>query len=382
MTTVDDELEVLEYFQSDVSNDHYLSVKKDKLEELKEDDDARESAETRYNNRRDESQHKKKIRTTIMAGFLRNGLVERQTNWEFKSLYPLRTLDVNSADVLIGNQTDGSIILIVILPLRQRPSTGINEAIEMIEGIRSNGSTLSRDIDLDFHNDRIQTAIAIDRSRALDTATAIEDYESSVTDSEEFYVWRIVGTEGEKIDIFTDFPTTDSENRCHNGDLGQILNEGVEIMDSPHILPSFFYDTHHSLLLEHTVTKLASNRRESDIPNTHFSRAELRNYFDNTLHGPDSTNKAMQLVKRMITLWKHFDLIAKISPSNDQINDESTSYRFKSRKRNPKSIYDDVSEDYDEKSIEFLLEVESMEVAIQEYEEENGIQSDLATFGD
>ena len=380
MSSAEAELEVLEYYLSEVDNDNYRNTKQTEFENIVDDEDAVEAAEERYENRRDESQHKKKVRTTLMAAFLRNGLIERVTNWEFKKLFPLRTLDIDSADVLIGNQTDGSIILIVILPLRQRPSTGIDDAIEMLEDVRDNNSTLSDDIGLDFRNDRIQTAIAIEPARANDTANAIEQYERSNTNPEEFYVWRVAGTQGEKIDVFTDFTGNSGSDRRHDGDLGQVLDEGREIMDSPHVLPDFFYDTHHSLLLEHTATQMASNRNNSEIPNTHFSRQEIQDYFQNTLHGSDSDHKATQLADRVLKLWEYIEIIAEVKSSNDQIEDGSTSYRFKSRKQNPKSIYDDIAEDYDQKGVEFLLEVEAMEKAIDQFKEDKGIQADLAAF--
>jgi len=380
MSSAEAELEVLEYYLSEVDNDNYRNTKQAEFENLVDDEDAVEAAEERYANRRDESQHKKKVRTTLMAAFLRNGLIERVTNWEFKNLFPLRTLDIDSADVLIGNQTDGSIILIVILPLRQRPSTGIDDAIEMLEDVRDNNSTLSDDIGLDFRNDRIQTAIAIEPARANDTANAIEQYERSNTNPEEFYVWRVAGTQGEKIDVFTDFAGNSGLDRRHDGELGQVLDEGREIMDSPHVLPDFFYDSHHSLLLEHTATQMASNRNNSEIPNTHFSRQEIQDYFQNTLHGSDSDHKATQLADRVLKLWEYIEIIAEVKSSNDQIEDGSTSYRFKSRKQNPKSIYDDIAEDYDQKGVEFLLEVEAMEKAIDQFKEDKGIQADLAAF--
>lgn len=380
MSFIEEELEILDYYLENVANDNYRHIKEDKFEELNESEDAIERAGERYNNRRDEAQQKMKLRTTLMAAFLRNGPIERVTNWEFKKLFPLRTLDVDSVDVLIGNQTDGSIILIIILPLRKRPETGISDAIEMLEGVRTNNSTLSDDIGLDFRNDRIQTAIAIEPSRANDTATAIGQYEESNGDPEEFYVWRISGTEGEKIEVYTDFPSTPGQNRRHNDELGRVLDNGREIMDSPHVLPDFFYDSHHSLLLEHTVTVMASNRRESEVPNTHFSRQELQNYYSDTLHGSDSDHKASQLTDRVLELWGHLRVITEIKSSNDQIDDGSTSYRFKSRKQNPKSIYDDIAEEYDKKSIEFLLEIEAINEAIEQFQEDKGVQSDLAAY--
>lgn len=380
MNTIKKELEILEYYEDEVSNDNYKNTKEEILDDLLDDEDAIEAAEEQYENRKEESKHKKKVRTTLMAAFLRNGPIERVTNWEFRRLFPLRTLDVDSADVLVGNQTDGSIILIIILSLRKRPETGIDDALEMLEGVRDNNSALSDDINLDFRNDRIQTAIAIEPARANDTAVAIEEYEQSVTDPEDLYVWRITGTEGAKIDIYTDFPSNPGQNRCHDGDLGQVLDPGREIMDSPHVLPDFFYDTHHSLLLEHTIIKMASNHLDTDIPNTHFSTQELRNYFDSTLYGSDSTHKASILTGRVIQLWEHLDIMTKVSDSNDKIDDGSTVYRLRSRKQNPQTIYDDISDNYDEECIEFLIESKAMEQTIEQFEEDKGVQADLATF--
>ena len=185
MTWIENDLKVLDDYENTISSDSYRNIKEKALEELLEDDDNIESAEEQFKNRREESRHQNKIRTTLMVAFLRNGIIERATNWEFKKLFPLRTHEVPSADVLIGNQTDGSIILIIILPLRKRPETGIEDAIDMLAGVRDNNSTLSGDIDLDFRNDRIQTAVAIEPSRANDTATAIEEYERSVSGPEE-----------------------------------------------------------------------------------------------------------------------------------------------------------------------------------------------------
>ncbi|WP_455448854.1 hypothetical protein [Natrinema thermotolerans] len=381
MNTIEKELEILEYYQEEVANDNYKNTKEDLFDNLLDDEDAIEAAEEQYENRKEESKHKKKVRTTLMAAFLRNGPIERVTNWEFKRLFPLRTLNVDSADVLIGNQTDGSVLLIIILPLRQRPETGIDDAVEMLEGVRDNNSALRDDIGLDFRNDRIQTAIAIEPARANDTAVAIEDYEQSTADPEDFYVWRITGTEGAKIDVYTDFPSSSGQNRCHDGDLGQVLDPGREIMDSPHVLPDFFYDTHHSLLLEHAVIKMSSNHLDTDVPNTHFSVKEMRNYFDDTLYGSDSTHKASTLTERVIKLWDYLNLITKVQGSNDKIEDGSTAYRFKSRKQNPQNIHDDISDNYDETCIEFLVESRAMEQTIEEFEEDKGVQADLAAFG-
>ncbi|WP_152418396.1 hypothetical protein [Halorubrum aidingense] len=380
MSTAEKELNVLEYYLDEVENDHYRSLKNEQFEELEEDDDAVEAAEVKFENRRDESQHSKKVRTTLMAAFLRNGPLERVTNWEFKRLFPLRTLDIDSADVLIGNQTDGAILLIIILPLRQTPDTGVSKAAEMMQGIRDNNSTLSDDIGLDFHNDRIQTAVAIEPERSSDTATAIEDYEDSLHSPERFYVWQVAGPQGEKIKVYTDFPDNSGADRNHEGQLGNELSKGAEIIDSPHVLPDFFYDTHHSLLLEHTIPKMASNRVDTDIPNTHFSKQELLDYYRDTLHGPDSAHKASQLSGRVIRLWKYLDLLAEVSSGDDQIEDGSTVYRFKSRKRNPDSIYDDLSEEYEDQSITFLLEVDAMEDVIEQYQDDSGVQADLGEF--
>lgn len=382
MSTVEKELEILQYYHNEIEGDHYHTVKNEKFEELDQDDEAAEAAEAKFENRQEQSQHSKKVRTTLMAAFLRNGPLERVTSWEFKRLFPLRTLDIDSADVLIGNQTDGAILLIVILPLRQTPSTGISEAAEMMEGIRDNSSTLSDDIGLNFQNNRIRTAIAIEPERSDDTATAIEDYEDSLHSPEEFFVWQVAGPQGEKVTVYTDFPNSSGSVRNHGGQLGDELIEGAEVIDSPHVLPDFFHDTHHSLLLEHTITKMASNRVDTDIPNTHFSKQELLDYYTDTLHGSDSRHKASQLSDRVVRLWKHFDLIDEVPSGDDQIGDGSTVYRFKSRKRNPDSIYDDLSAEYKNQSISFLLEVEAMEEAIEEFQEDRGVQADLGEFAD
>lgn len=103
MKTLDEALDLLEYYYTTVENSNYKNVKSNTFEQLLADEDTVEAAEETYGNRRDDSQHKKRIRTTLMSAFLRNGVVQRKTNWEFKKLFPLRTLDIESADILIGN---------------------------------------------------------------------------------------------------------------------------------------------------------------------------------------------------------------------------------------------------------------------------------------
>lgn len=146
------------------------------------------------------------------------------------------------------------------------------------------------------------------------------------------------------------------------------------------MLPDFFYDTHHSLLVEHVVSEIADNHVGSTIPTTHFSRQELHTYFENTLYGSDSGHKGSQLADKMIRLWNHLNLVSEVSQSDDQINDGSTCYRFRTRKQTPGTIYEDVSDDYNRKSVEFLIELEAIEQVVEQFHEERGVQSDFSSF--
>ncbi|WP_435363524.1 hypothetical protein [Haloarchaeobius sp. DYHT-AS-18] len=362
-----------------IANDHYRDVFSEQFEELQEDDDAIEYARNIYRNRRDASQRAHAVRTTLMAAFLRYGELGRRTNWSFRTFFPLRTHEGDSADVLVGNQSDGAILLGIILPDRSRPESVIDKGLEVIESVRNNIDPLQDDIGLDFHPDRIKVAIVVDDGRGQETGNEIVDRKGSQPQLEEFYVWRVRGTNGEKFDLYTNF-RSGSEHR-NEDPLGRILEDGVQVIDSPHSIPDFFYDVHHSRLLEHTVTVMASEQTNTDIPNTHFSEQGVREYYTETLHGPNSENKAFNLAERIIERWLEMDIITAVSSSSDKIGDGSETYRFRSRKKNAESIYYDLEEEYESKSIEFLLKVRAIKETISEYLEESGSQSDLAEYG-
>jgi len=368
----------LHYFDEEVANEHYREKRQRIYEDLLTNNDANEDAKTRFEYRREEAQRACTVRTTLMAAFLRYGELGSKTNWSFKSFFPLRTHDGKSADVLIGNESSGSIILAVILPIRGQPLQTVADGLEILANARENAGPLRDDIGVNFGDDRMNIAIVVDHGRGKATGEAIVELRSDNDDFNSFYVWRVVGPQGERFDLYTNFPSGD-EHR-HDPPLGDLLEEGIKVIDSPHSLPDFFYDVHHSQLLEHTVITMASNHFNTEIPTTHFSRKELRTYYQDTLYGPGSDNKAIQLVERIIERWVRMDIIKGVPSSDDKISDGSQAYRFISSKKNPVSIYDDVNQDYEKKSKEFLLWVRATRAVIDEYVEKVGKQSDFEEF--
>ncbi|EMA25308.1 hypothetical protein C442_02581 [Haloarcula amylolytica JCM 13557] len=129
--------------------------------------------------------------------------------------------------------------------------------------------------------------------------------------------------------------------------------------------------------------KMCKKRSEEDIPNTHFSKNELIDYFSNTLSITNPRPVASRMVAKCIRRWEYLDVITDIPASKDQINDGSKSYRFRSKFERPKRILlegIDVYGNYEDMSVELQVKIEAMREILQDFYDDVGPQSPLDKF--
>lgn len=398
--------EVLHEYLNDIQGNEVYEPKFEELKrELLNDENQLDLARERYNSRREQAQHRKWILTTVMAAFIQGGILNKNTQWEFETARPLQRELNQTVDLLVGKRPTGSVLLVVHVPLREQPKTTIKDADEIAGEIYEKIPTLEDEISMPVESSEVETAIVVEEARDRTTADAIEDFEAENSTNAPLYLWKLssggevvedaedllnnagdVNQESEIVQhfsIYTDIKDSSGRKRNHSDNLGKALEEGVEVSRSERPVPDFFIRSHHSILLEHSVMKIGKKRSEEEIPNTHFSRDELINYFSNTLSITNPRPVASNMVAKCIRRWEYMDIITKVPLGKDQINDGSQSYRFRSKFERPKRILlegIDIYGDYVDSSIELQVKIEAMREVLQDVYDEVGPQSPLDRF--
>ena len=200
------------------------------------------------------------------------------------------------------------------------------------------------------------------------------------------FVWRVYDKESEEgseekkiLDHYADL----DDNLTPTGlklELLQTLEEGVEIQSERKIPPDFFLSSHHSVFLEHIVGHIVQIREENDDgPLTHFAREEIEDYISDTLFGSDMSEESSHKTDVLLTRWDQMEVIRSVSSSRNDIDGEEF-YRFvASANKSQEDIIETVTSNYQDRTVDFRIDIDAMEQALEVYRDEYGEQATLAS---
>ncbi|WP_435345095.1 hypothetical protein [Haloarchaeobius sp. HRN-SO-5] len=371
--------EILDRYEA-ISSDYWDGVKDDHLSEIQDDEQEVDRIQTEYRNKRNESKSLTEQQKTVISGFLPGNTIANSTGWEFRAIEPLRNLDSESPDLVIGHPETGSILAVTMLRQRERPETAINRVTSAATTIRSNTRLLSDEINMSVDDRGVECVLIVPESADRRSAEAIEDLEGSGDLTEEIYLWKIVETDKEKIEAHTQIGSRDEDECLPDGDLGEYLSQGIEVAKSVHSLPDFFAESHHEIIAEHTVGEMVSQRKRDGGQITHFSKSDFEDYLRTTLSHSNSANVASERAELLLKRWEEMGLIESITDGQTRLDDGSDYYRFDTGTRTAKNTMGAVRSDYTELAVDFELNVEATRRTLREYIEENGEQASLNQF--
>lgn len=369
----------------------YLSEKYDEFWENRDDDnidELRERYNEEYRNRRSASQYRKQALTTVMGAFLNrwddSGEIYERTGWEFMELDPFELEDDVSADILLAKPNTGETMIVILLPERHSPELVVDQSVNGINSIQNNLSQFGYQAE----PGEIYGAIVVNPPRDNQTKEAINS--NGGEHAEDIFVWRVYDIDESSENSSTDgeqrvldyFPELDGELNIDDPDLDLlgILEEKVKISQDREILPDFFIHSHHSIFVEHVIGHIVKVREDlGDGPNTHFTRSELEEYIQNTLFEQGVKERAADRAEYLLTRWKRMDLVTSINSSRNNISGDDF-YRFTANGgQSQDNIIEEIIDDYQSNTVQFHIEVEAMEEALNAYRDKHGEQATLTS---
>ena len=366
----------------EVRSDQWDSRKEEYRENI-EDSEWAEESEASYYNLRAETIARDEQRKRVIAAFHRRNRIASQYGWELRGIRPLRTLDIPIVDIALGHSESGSVLGILVLRERQRPQTAITELAQAITAMRANTQLLQEDLSgMSVDDHRIEGAVVISGSSERRTVDAVETMEVGEELSEQVYLWKIIGTDEERIQAHTDIQGR-SPNEClPNDDLSEPLQEGIKVAKGTHSLPDFFADSHHETIAEATVGEMVARRKRDGAQITHFSSEDMDTYLMQVLSGSDAVDTASSMSEEMLLRWDSMGLIESLTSSQTRLDDDSDYYRYNTGTQGSKTTIAAVRDGYTELAIDFELEVEARRRTLVEIRAEDGEQRSLASYSD
>lgn len=366
----------------ETSPERWESRKEEYRESIKTSEWA-EEAEARYYNLRSESVARDEQRKRIMAAFFPRNPISNIYGWELKGIKPLKSRDTPSVDIALGHPESGSVFGVLILRERQRPQTAIEELVEAIAAMRANKRLLQEDLSgMSVDERRIEGVIVTSTAGERQTAEAIETMEADVALSEQIYLWKVVGTDDERIQAHTDIRGRSSDECLPNHELSEPLQQGIKVAKDIHSLPDFFVDSHHETIAVSTVGEMVAQRKRDGAQITHFSSEDLKSYLRQVLAGSDAIDAASSMAEEMTLRWDGMSLIESLTPHQTRLDDNSDYYRYDTGTQGSKATMGAVRDNYAELAINFEVEIEARRRTLADIYDEKGEQSSLAQYSD
>ncbi|MFH5802188.1 hypothetical protein [Haladaptatus sp. CMAA 1911] len=363
-------------------SEHWDSRKGEHRESIQTSEWA-ERSEASYYNLRSEAIARDEQRKRIIAAFHRQNPIARRCGWELKGIRPLETLDAPIVDIALGHSESGSVLGILVLQERQRPQTAITELTEAIATMRANTRLLQEDLSgMSVDERRIEGTIVISSTSERQAVEAIETMEVGVGLSEQIYLWKVVGTDEERIQAHTDINRRSPDECLPDYDLSEPLQQGIKVAKGIHSLPDFFVDSHHETIAEATVGEMIAQRKRDGAQITHFSSEDLETYLTRVLSGSDAIDAASPMVEEMVLRWSGMDLIESLTQSQTRLDDGSDYYRYKTGTQGSKTTIGAVRDNYTELATDFKIEIEARRRTLMDIREEEGEQRSLTNFSD
>ncbi len=363
-------------------SDRWDSRKEEHRESIEGSEWAEES-EASYYNLRSEAVARDEQRKRIIAAFHRQNPIARRYGWELRGIRPLKALDTPIVDIALGHPESGSVLGVLVLRERQRPQTAITELTEAIAAMRANTRLLQEDLSgMSVDDRRIEGVIVISGSSERQAVDAIEAMEVDGRLSEQIYLWKVVGTDEERIQAHTNIQGRSTNECLPDDDLSEPLQEGIRVAKDIHSLPDFFADSHHETIAEATVGEMIAQRKRDGAQITHLSSEDIHTYFTRVLSGSDAVDAVSSMGEEMVLRWNGMGLIESLIPSQTRLNDGSDYYRYNTGTQGSKTTIAAVRDDYTELAIDFEVEVEARRRSLSEIREEEGEQRSLANYSD
>lgn len=366
----------------EVRSDQWDSRKEDHRESIEASEWA-EKAEASYYNLRSEAVARDEQRKRIIAAFHRRNPVARQYGWELRGIRPLSGRDTPIVDIVLGHPESGSVLGVLVLRERQRPQTAITDLTEAIAAMRANTRLLQEDLaGMSVDDRRIDGVMVISGSSERQAVEAIEAVEADTGLSEQIYLWKVVGTDEERIQAHTDIRGRSANECLPDHDLSEPLQDGIRVAKEIHSLPDFFPDSHHETIAEATVGQMIAKRTRDGSQITHFSGKDLETYLERVLSGSDAADAVSSMRDLLVLRWNGMDLIEPLTPSQTRLDDSSDYYRYNTGTQGSKTTIAAVRNDYTDLAIDFELEIESRRRTLSEIQQQKGEQSPLSKFSD
>lgn len=373
--------EVLDRYQKVKSqNEHWVERKEHYEEEIEDADETLEGIRTEYRNESKASQEHTERLKTIVSAFLPGNDIADRTQWRFKTIRPLKSMDGESPDVVLLKPETGGLFVATLLRKRERPITAVHRLEEATITVRNHPRLLQDEMDgKSFDERKVEPVLIIPESADKDTVEMIEEREQSGQHSEKPYIWKITKTKKEEIKAITQIEGRSEDECLPEGELGRLLEEGIEVAKTAHSLPDFFVDSHHQTYAEKTVGRMVQTRMKDGAQVTHFSSKDLKRYFRQTLSASRSEDLAGKKVSEMIRRWKAMGLIEPITESQSRLDDGSDYYRFDVDTNRGPNTMSKVKDEYPSYAIQFDVEIEAMRRVLEEYSEEQSSLEEFAT---
>lgn len=321
------------------------------------DDDIVDEQFDRYLSEKGASDTRYNIRTSLIAAFNPEGPIG--SHWTLGGCIPLREFrshDQHQVDILVGKSGDEDAIAIVSVVPSEDVSAAFDEAREIADWLLKNPDTIYSEMEVRIGDDEPDVALAVTKN-AADAAEEIGNHNSG-REAGRVTVWQFIGGEGELVQQY-DNQSADWDPYVPDGELGEMMQEGVEAVDIPHTWPDIFLDTHHERVLRNIIVEFVENSEDGEVPDKHFSREQFEEYLKNNIEGAAQNNRQVRdRAQELIDWWQNIGIIEGVPKSQNRFDGQPPAYRFKTDKNSGSEIEKDLMGIYDYKSALYASEIQ------------------------
>jgi len=382
MSAEKDEWRVTYTQYEEVRSSDWDSVKQNYRDELTDSEYAKE-AEATYYNLRSEAAERDEQRKRIMSAFLPGNPIAEKYGWEVRGFMPLESLVDPTVDIAVGHPESGAVLAALVLKERQQSQTAFRTLNRAIRMFGKNPRLLREDMNgMSVEPNQIEGSLVASEAGAHRSVDVIESLEEDGEISEQMYLWKIVGTDEERLQAHTDVQDRSVEDTLPGNGLADPLQTGIKVAKDNHSLPDFFVDSHHETIAVNTVGEMVTKRKRDGAQITHFSSADLKSYLSTVLSMSDARDEAEKLAESLLFRWEAMELIESLTPSQTRLDDDSEYFRFTANTQGAKTTMGAVRDNYLELAIELKIEVKAREQTIEDIYEDEGEQSSLSRYFD
>jgi hypothetical protein len=290
------------------------------------------------------------LRATLTSAFQFGNALASETHWELADSLSFDQHEDGPADLFVAHSESHGTIIVLAVVQREKSERTYERIQNLCSYVESEMRGIEEDLSVIIDEDNIEGAVAISRVQPGNVASdfAEEDDHWPVS------VWELVSGEQETISLVEEFDGVDWTGHSPDGELSNLLSDGVALADTEHLAFDLFYDSHHQRIYQYLPPHLDKmHGNDSDKTTFHISRKELVEFLQ-AQQGAVMREKAASRADELINWWDYIKAISKVSDP-DGYDDSATVYTLRKKRMLTKNQSERIKNQYQIKVAKALL---------------------------